>query len=280
MWTRTCSTSSTGTSPRRISADATRSRRRAGLPRDARAAWELLLRRPSSFVQGARPRRQDPRPPCEIRGTKKLEGDLGCPSRPRRRVPLARGWFRLSISADLFGRCAPPAMHLRRCNRASSYSVGFQSQGAVRAARTMRPNHAVFSRESFTRERSGQRRAEAPCYRPPAPHGLREPTRTVTRSDVLCRHTGSKSILPRVSTRRGLACASSPPAGQGRQHRAPVKERSAQRPRTPSIASARPCGRVSCPLRLIIACVTTAPAPDSPPAPGPPSQGLGPFARG
>jgi hypothetical protein len=81
---------------------------------------------------------------------------------------------------------------------------------------------------------------------------LREPIRTDPRSDVPCRQTDVASSVPHVSLRCGPAFASSPPAGQGGRRHAPVKERSAQPPRTPSIDSSRSCDRASCPIRLII----------------------------
>lgn len=81
---------------------------------------------------------------------------------------------------------------------------------------------------------------------------LREPTDTVARSGVLCRHAGFALVHPRVQCGRELLAQARQPTGQGRQHRAPVKERSARRPRTPSIVFALPCGRVSCLLRLFL----------------------------
>jgi len=126
-------------------------------------------------------------------------------------------------------------------------------RGGSRRARS-RSDNAVFRRESFTRH--GGRGVEplGSCAADPLRPRLREPGHTVTRSDVLCRPGGAAPRIP--GSRCGLVRRKRAHEHHWTRtdiHCAPVKERSAQQPRTPSIASSRPCGRANCPTKRLIA---------------------------
>ena len=119
-------------------------------------------------------------------GTKKLEGGLGCPSRPRRMLHFAHGWFR-DHRFGVFGRCAPPAWprHERRFTGIIGLHrfVSINPQFAPRCCTEMTRFFAAKASAMCRRCSLAFARPRTPCT-----FQLREPLDAAMVSDAPC-HT-------------------------------------------------------------------------------------------